>query len=123
MSDLDPRIPEEEVQAHPVEDLVPYHLDPEHLERTVMLGSKLVPGTQAEIEQTLREHKNVFAWSHEDMPGIDPAVMCHQLNIDMKHWPVIQKRRAFNPESYEAINVEVQKLLVVGFIREVTYPD
>ena len=39
LSDLDPRIPEEEIRAHPVEDLVPYQLDPEHPERTVMLGS------------------------------------------------------------------------------------
>ena len=57
------------------------------------------------------------------MPGIDPAVMCHQLNVNPRHWPVIQKRRAFNPERYEAINGEVRKLLAAGFIREVTYPD
>ena len=30
LSDLDPRIPEEEVRAHPVEDLVPYQFDLEH---------------------------------------------------------------------------------------------
>ncbi|GMN54095.1 hypothetical protein TIFTF001_023222 [Ficus carica] len=30
LSDLDPRIPEEEIRAHPIKDLVPYQLDPEH---------------------------------------------------------------------------------------------
>ena len=38
-----------------------------------------------------------------------------------KHKPVVQKRRAFNLGRYEAINVEVKKLLTAGFIREVTY--
>ncbi|GMN39714.1 hypothetical protein TIFTF001_008941 [Ficus carica] len=38
LSDLDPRIPEEEIRAHPVKDLVPHQLDLEHPERTVMLG-------------------------------------------------------------------------------------
>lgn len=41
LSDLDPQIPKEEVQAHPVEDLIPYQLDPEHSERIVMFGSRL----------------------------------------------------------------------------------
>ena len=91
LSDLDPRSPEEEFRVHPAEDLVPYHLDPEHSERGVMLGSKLHPDTQAELEQFLREHRDVFAWSHEDMPEIDPAVICHQLSVNPRHKPVIQK--------------------------------
>lgn len=41
--------------------------------------------------------------------------------INLKHKPVVQKIRAFNPKRYEAINEEVNKLLVVGFIRKVTY--
>ena len=43
LSDLDSQIPEEDIRAHPVEDLVPYQLDPEHPYRTIMLGSKLNP--------------------------------------------------------------------------------
>ena len=34
-----------------------------------------------------------------------------------------QKRRCFNQERYEAINVEVKKLLRAGFIREAKYPE
>lgn len=77
LSDLDPRIPEEEIRAHPVEDLVPYQLDSKHPERMVMLGSRLIQGTRAALEGFLREHKDVFAWFHEDMPEIDLVVMCH----------------------------------------------
>lgn len=50
LSDLDPRMPEEEIRAHPVEDLVPYQLDPEYPDRTVLLGSKLRPNLRKELE-------------------------------------------------------------------------
>ena len=86
-----------------------------------MLRSKLDPDVQAELEHILCDHKDVFAWSHEDMPGINPAVMCHRLCMNPKHKPAVQKRRAFNSERYEAINMEVKKLLAAGFIGEVTY--
>ena len=86
-----------------------------------MLGSNLRPDIRAELEQFLHEHRDVFAWSHEDMSGINPTVMCHQLCVNPKHKPVVQKRRAFNSERYEAINVEVKKMLAAGLIREVSY--
>ena len=41
LSDLDPRMSEEEIRAQLVEDLVPYHLDLGHSDKTVLLGSKL----------------------------------------------------------------------------------
>ncbi|XP_052297264.1 uncharacterized protein LOC127902396 [Citrus sinensis] len=57
------------------------------------------------------------------MPGIDPEVACHKLAVKKGARAVRQKRRCFNQERYEAINGEVEKLLRVGFIREVNYPE
>ena len=57
------------------------------------------------------------------MPGIDPSIIVHRLNVDPARKPIIQKCRRFNPECYIAINEEVQKLLVARFIREVHYPE
>jgi hypothetical protein len=65
----------------------------------------------------------VFAWSHEDMPGISPKEIVHVLNVDLDMKPVKQKRRKFAPERIEAITVEVEKLLKTQFIEEVYYPD
>ena len=31
----------------------------------------------------LKENLNVFAWSHEDMLGIDGNVIEHHLNVDL----------------------------------------
>ena len=69
----------------------------------------------------LKEHKDVFAWLHEDMPRIDPSIIVHRLNIDPTHKPIIQKCRRFNPEHYTTINKEVEKPLAAKFIREVHY--
>jgi hypothetical protein len=30
----------------------------------------------------------MFAWSHEDIPGINPLVIVHKLNVDPNHRPV-----------------------------------
>ena len=57
------------------------------------------------------------------MPGIDPSIIVHRLNVDPAHKPVIQKHQRFNSERYTTINKEVEKLLIAKFIREVHYPE
>jgi len=50
-------------------------------------------------------------------------VIEHQLNVNPTKKPVQQKRRVFAPERNKAVMEEVKKLLTVGFIREVFYPE
>ena len=57
------------------------------------------------------------------MSGIDINITCHELNIDPTFKPVKQKRRKLGPESANAVNDEVKRLLKVGSITEVRYPD
>ena len=56
------------------------------------------------------------------MPRIDRQVIENSLNVDLTEKPVQQKRRVFALEWNKAITEEVEKLLTVGFIREVYYP-
>ncbi|XP_024023264.1 uncharacterized protein K02A2.6-like [Morus notabilis] len=56
------------------------------------------------------------------MEGIDSEIICHSLNIDPSYPPKRQKRRPMNPERYEALKKEVDKLINNGFIREAHYP-
>ena len=71
----------------------------------------------------LRANQDVFAWKHEDMPGIDRKIIQHRLNINPKCKPIQQKRRIFALERNKAITEEVEKLLEADFIREVFYPN
>ena len=68
-------------------------------------------------------YRDVFRFGPEEIPGIAPTVMEHRLNVDPIHRPVVQKKRHIGPERAVVANVEVQKLLEVGFIRECQYPD
>ena len=68
-------------------------------------------------------NQDVFAWSHKDMPVIDPSVIVHRLNVNLTSSPIRQKKQVFAQERDKAIAEEVRKLLEVGLIREVYYPD
>ena len=57
------------------------------------------------------------------MPGIDPSVITHRLNVYPSFKPVHQKKRVSTPELDNAIKEEVQKLTTAKFIREFYYPD
>ncbi|CAA0824502.1 Uncharacterized mitochondrial protein AtMg00860, partial [Striga hermonthica] len=69
-----------------------------------------------------REYKYVFAWSYKEMPGLDPKVAVHNLSVRTGARPVKQAQRRFRPDLVPLIEVEVNKLIEVGFIREVKYP-
>ena len=57
------------------------------------------------------------------MPGIDPGVIIHQLNVSPSFKPIRQKKRVFTLERDNAIKDEVHKLMTAKFIREMYYPD
>ena len=76
-----------------------------------------------DLIQFLRKSIDVFAWSHDDMPRIDPSVITHQLNVYPFSKPVRQKKRVFASERDKAIKEKVQKLTTAQFIKEVYYSD
>ncbi|XP_024041948.1 uncharacterized protein LOC112099077 [Citrus clementina] len=110
-------------RQEPVEELETVSLGPENPGKTIRIGSRLKEEQKQEFVKCLQAYADVFAWTHKDMPGIDPEVACHKLAIKKGARAVRQKRRCFNQERYEAINGEVDKLLRAGFIREVNYPE
>ena len=57
------------------------------------------------------------------MPGLNPQIAMHRLNINPDAKPVKQHQRQFCPEIIEAIESEVKKLIDSGFIREEQHPD
>ena len=81
----------------------------------------LSPEMRVRLIQFLKENLDVFAWSHKDLPGIDPEIIQHKLNVNPDRKPVQQIRRVFALEWDQAIIDEVTKLLAVGFIQEVHY--
>ena len=51
--------------------------------------------TKQDLVEFLKKSTNVFAWSHEEMPRIDPSVITHRLNVFPSYKPVRQKKKVF----------------------------
>ncbi|XP_024024716.1 uncharacterized protein LOC112092519 [Morus notabilis] len=122
VEDIDPRIQEEVTWSQPVEQLVKVRVGEGESTKVLKVGLGLAPSLKDEIEDFLRRNLDVFAWNHSDMEGIDSEIICHSLNADPSYPPKRQKRRPMNPERYEALREEVDKLITNGFIRESHYP-
>ena len=113
----------EEKEEDKVEALETVELVEGEIVKTTSIGTTLSPEMRTKLVQFLKENLDIFAWSHEDMSGISPKIIQHKLSVDSKIKPVQQKRRVFAPERNQEVTDEVNKLLLVGFIRKVYYPD
>ena len=85
------------------------------------VGANLSSDMKKGIVEFLKRNLDVFAWSHEDMPGISENVIQHQLNVDPRKKPIQQRRKVFTLERNKAIIDEINKLLTAKFIHEVYY--
>ena len=65
---------------------------PERTTKISILASLLV---RQALMTFLRENKDVFAWCHEDMPGINPSIIVHRLNMSPSFSPICQKKCVF----------------------------
>ncbi|CAL9011883.1 unnamed protein product, partial [Prunus brigantina] len=121
--ELDPREGTNKQQAMPGGDLEKVQIDDNHLDRIIKIGAQLPPQIRDDLTNFLCENAQVFAWSYEDIPGIDLEIISHRLSIDPAFKPICQKCRAYDAERYAAIKEEVDKLTKIGFVREVNYPS
>ena len=57
-----------------------------------------------------------FSWSYEEMMGIDPSIVVHEIKTYPTAKTVRKKIRQVHPQKATVIKVEIEKLLKVGFI-------
>nr|CAN69249.1 hypothetical protein VITISV_024506 [Vitis vinifera] len=63
----------------------------------IRIGSSLSSDKRSRLMDLLRSYLDVFAWSYEDMPGLDPSIVQHHLPILQHARPVKQKLRRLHP--------------------------
>ena len=81
-------IEEHRMTMEPVEKLEEVFLDDPNHERTTKIGTLASPAVRQALMTFLRSNRDVFSWSHEDMPGIDPSIMVHRLNVSPSFPPI-----------------------------------
>ena len=74
-------IEEHRMATKPIEKLEEVLLDNSKLDRTTKIGTIANPVVRQVLMSFLRSNRDIFTWSHGDMPRIDPSVMVHRLNV------------------------------------------
>ena len=87
----------------PVEELEEVTFDDSRPERMTRMGTLASWPVRQALTAFLRDNQDVFAWSYEDMPGIEPSIMVHKLNVSSSFPPVRQKKQVFAQERDKAI--------------------
>ena len=85
-------IEEQRIMAELVEELEEVTLDESRPERTTRMGTLASQPIRQALASFLKMNQDVFAWSHNDMPGIDPSVIVHRLNVNLASSPIRKKR-------------------------------
>jgi hypothetical protein len=83
--------------------------------RNVLVPKDLDVEFKAQLFTVLKEYKDVFAWSYEDMKGLNPEFYHHKINLAKDAIPVQQCRYRLNPNYIAKVKEEIDKLLWVGF--------
>jgi hypothetical protein len=70
----------------------------------------------------IRRHtEDVFAWTANDLYGVNRDIIEHSLNVDLSFRPRKQRLRKMSDDKAKGARNDVKRLLSVGVIREVTY--
>uniref|UniRef100_A0A2N9EG78 RNA-directed DNA polymerase n=1 Tax=Fagus sylvatica TaxID=28930 RepID=A0A2N9EG78_FAGSY len=95
--------------------------DPD-ISKPISISKSLFAKERKCLIDLLHEYKDVFAWDYHEMPGIDPGLVAHSLNVEPGTRPVVQPMRTFHTEVEAQITQEVKKLLAAGFIKPIQHP-
>jgi hypothetical protein len=112
---------EDEAKIKPIEnETIKINLGTLENPKEDKIGSTLSLEEQEELTKLLKEFPEVFAWSYEDMPRIDPDIVQRRIPTLPNIKLVKQKLRRMKPEWMLKIKEEVVKQLKVGFIKAVS---
>jgi hypothetical protein len=82
--------------------------------KQVIISAMLDDKTKSELIHFLHDNNDIFAWSAEDLRGVDRSIIEHILDVNKNHPPVKQKLHKMSKERKQAAKVEVQCLLDEG---------
>ena len=89
----------------------------------IQIGVTCTPEEIQLYTNLFREFRDVFAWSYDEMPGIDPSIVEHEIPTYPGAKPVHQRLHPVHPRKAAAIKAEVEKLLKAGFIYPIPLTD
>ncbi|KAG8503668.1 hypothetical protein CXB51_001660 [Gossypium anomalum] len=91
--------------------------------REVKIGTCVNEKTRQNLIKLLKEFKDVFAWSYQDMPGLSTDIAVHRVPTKKEYKTVQQKLRRMRPDVAIKIKEEVKKQFNAGFLQVVNYSE
>jgi hypothetical protein len=82
----------------------------------VKINAQLEIGKVLEVEQLLKEFKDVFAWTYKDLKGIPLELTQHKIELNTTILSAHQTRYKLNPNYAIMVKQDINKLLAVRFI-------
>jgi hypothetical protein len=92
-------------------------------EQKLLFGFQVSDEQEKALLKFLFNNKDVFAWSANDLCGVNRDVIEQSLNVDRAVRPRKQKLRKMSDDKAKEARNEVKRLLSAVVIREVTYPE
>ena len=90
--------------------------------RSLFVNKSLEEKEKKELIDLLKEFRDVFAWSYDEMPGLSLALVTHNLAMRLGVALVKQAPRKFSSKIEAQIKKEIEKLLKAKFIRPILHP-
>ena len=77
--------------------------------KEVKIGALLHPYVKSRLIDLLKEYMDIFAWSYQDIPGLDTDIVEHHLPLKPECPPTKQKLQRSHPNMEVKIKEEVLK--------------
>ena len=81
--------------------------DEEEGEKTVKISKNLLEKERGKLVALLKEYKDVFAWSYQEMPSLSLSLVMHKLKVDPNAKSLKQPPRKYHLDVEEKIKLEV----------------
>ncbi|XP_050233301.1 uncharacterized protein LOC126681792 [Mercurialis annua] len=105
------------------DDLLEINLGTEESPKPIYINAGLDEGFREQLIALLMEFRDCFAWSYEEMPGLDPDIAEHKLPLKSGFRPFRQPPRRMSREVDTLIQDEIKRLEDAKFIREAQYTE
>ena len=92
-----------------VEELETINIGNDQFKQKLKIGTLITLEERAEVIALLQEYTNVFAWSYEDMPGLDKNIVVHKIPLKEDCKPVKQNLRRAHSNIWIKVKEELEK--------------
>ena len=82
----------------------------------IYIGHNSSPFEVQSYTTLFKEFGYFFSWTYDEMTGIDPSIIFHEIKTYLDAKPIRQKLQQVHPWKAVAIKEEIEKLLKDGFI-------